>query len=105
MLILHSLLSELKEEFVQSRKGEERGTWFVYTLLAIIIPFTSSKTSNLLRALKMFFGFSDISKKRYYRFMASPKLPWDRLWARVWKLIPVEIDTRTRDQRAAACGS
>ncbi len=95
MLILHSLLSELKEEFVQSRKGEERWTWFVYTLLAIIIPFTSSKTSNLLRALKTFFGFTDISKKRYYRFMASPKLPWDRLWARVWKLIP-EPETNGR---------
>jgi hypothetical protein len=95
MHILHSLLSELKEEFVQSRKGEERGAWFVFTLLAIIIPFTSSRTSNLLRALKTFFGFTDISKKRYYRFMASPKLPWDRLWARVWKLIP-EPETNGR---------
>ncbi len=84
MLILHSLLSELKEEFALSRKGQERGAWFVHTLLAIILPFASSRTSNLLRALETLFGFADIGKKRYYTFMGSPKIPWDRLW----KLIP-----------------
>jgi len=87
MLILHSLLSEFKEEFTQSRKGEERGPWFIYTLLAIILPFTSSRTSNLLRALETLFGFT-IKKKKYYRFMASPKIPWNKLWIRLWKLIP-----------------
>jgi len=94
MLILHSLLSELKEEFADSRKGEERGPWFIYTLLAIIVPFTSSKTSNLLRTLEILFGFS-IKKKKYYRFMASPKIPWNRLWIRLWKLIP-EPETNGR---------
>ncbi len=88
MHILHSLFSELKEEFAQSQKGEERGPWFVYTMLAIILPFTSSRTSNLLRALKILFGFTDIKKKRYYTFMASPKIPWRRLWAKVWKMVP-----------------
>lgn len=29
MLILHSLLSELKQEFAQSKKGEDRGPWFI----------------------------------------------------------------------------
>lgn len=94
MHILHSLLSELKEEFATSRKSEERGPWFVYTLLAIILPFTSSRTSNLLRALEVLFGFS-IRKKKYYRFMASPKIPWSRLWPRLWKLIP-EPETNGR---------
>ena len=61
MLILHSLLSELKDEFPQSRHGEERRAWFTHTLLAIILPFTSSKTFNLLRALGTLFGFIDIS--------------------------------------------
>jgi hypothetical protein len=70
MLILHSLLTELKQEFAQSKKGEERGPWFIYTLLAIILPFTSSRTSNLLRALETLFGFT-VKKKKYYRFMAS----------------------------------
>jgi hypothetical protein len=88
MLILHSLLSELKDEFAKSRKGEERGAWFIHTLLAIILPFTSSRTSNLLRTLATLFGFSHISWKRYYRFMASPKVPWNRLWPRLWNMIP-----------------
>jgi len=95
MLILHSLLSELKQEFAPSKNGEERGVWFIHTLLAIIVPFTSSRTSNLLRALGALFGFADISKKRYYTFMGSPKIPWDRLWNRVWKLIP-EPETNGR---------
>ena len=95
MRILHSLLSELKQEFTQSRKGEERGPWFICTLIAIIIPFTSSRTSNLLRAIETLFGFADIQKKRYYTFMASPKIPWDRLWPRVWKMIP-EPETKGR---------
>lgn len=95
MLILHSLLSELKDEFSQSKKGEERSIWFIHTLLAIILPFTSSRTSNLLRTLATLFGFSDICWKRYYRFMASPKIPWARLWPRLWNMIP-ERETNGR---------
>ena len=100
MHILHSLLRELKEEFTWSQKGEERGVWFIYTLIAIILPFTSSRTSNLLRALKTLFGFVEVRKKRYYTFMASPKIPWDRLWPRTWK-----NDTGIGDQRETACGA
>jgi hypothetical protein len=88
MHILHDLLAKLKNEFVDSRKGEERGIWFVYSLIAIIIPFTSSKTSNLLRCLKTLFGFTVISRNRFYTFMASPKIPWHRLWPCLWGLIP-----------------
>ncbi len=88
MLILHSLLSELKDEFASSENGKERSGWFLHTLLAIIMPFTSSRTSNLLRVLRTLFGFAEIGKKRYYTFMASPKIPWDRLWTRLWKMIP-----------------
>jgi hypothetical protein len=88
MLILHDLLKKLKNEFTPSRKAEQRGTWFIYTLLAIIIPFTSSKTSNLLRCLNTLFGFAGIRRKPYYRFMASPKIPWQQLWRCLWKMIP-----------------
>ena len=88
MFILHDILKKLKKEFAHSRKGEERGTWFIYTLVAIIIPFTSSKTSNLLRCLKSLFGFTGIRKKRYYTFMASPKIPWQSLWKCLWNMIP-----------------
>ena len=38
MFILHDILEKLKKEFANSRKGEERGIWFIYTLVAIIIP-------------------------------------------------------------------
>ncbi len=88
MYILHSLLNELKAEFNNSRIGKERGLWFVYTMVTIIVPFTSSKTSSLLRGLKALFGFTDINKRRYYAFMASPKIPWHRLWPCLWKMIP-----------------
>ena len=88
MNILHDILEKLKNEFALSRKGDERGIWFVYTLVAIIIPFTSSKTSNLLRCLQTLFGFTGIPKKRFYTFMASPKIPWRRLWQSLWKMIP-----------------
>ena len=91
MFILQHLLTELKSEFDLSRKGEERGLWFIYTVMAIIIPFTSSKTSNLLRCLKALLGFTNISRRRYYTFMASPKIPWKRLWSRLWNLIPEPV--------------
>jgi hypothetical protein len=88
MLILHDILEKLKNEFAQSRKGNERGIWFVYTIIAILVPFTSSKTSNILRCLNTLFGFTGIGKKRFYTFMASPWIPWKRLWQRLWKMIP-----------------
>lgn len=88
MIILHDILQKLKNEFAHSRKGSERGIWFVYTIIAIIIPFTSSKTSNILRCLNTLFGFTGIRKKRFYTFMASPKIPWKRLWETLWKMIP-----------------
>ncbi len=94
MHILHSLLRELKEEFTKTTKVKDRGLWFIYTIIAIVLPFTSSRTSNLLRTLETLFGFN-ISKKQYYRFMASPKQPWQNLWTRLWHLIP-EPETNGR---------
>ena len=88
MLILHDLPTKLKNEFEISRKTGDRGIWFVYVLLGVIIPFTSSKTSNLYRCLKTLFGFSSLPKKQFYRFMASPKIPWPNLWRCLWKMIP-----------------
>lgn len=88
MFILHSLLKDFKKDFAHSRKGDERSTWFIYSIIAVIIPFTSSKTSNLLRCLRTLFGFTVISRRRFYTFMASPKLPWGKLWKRLWKMIP-----------------
>ena len=89
MIILHDILEKLKSQFpAHSPKGHERGIWFVYTIIAIIIPFTSSKTSNILRCLNTLFGFTGIRKKRFYTFMATPKIPWKLLWQTLWKMIP-----------------
>jgi len=87
MFILHDLLSSLQQQFSETKQGRKRAIWFSYTLLAIIVPFTSSITSNLLRSLNTLFGFS-IPMQRFYTFMGSSTLPWNRLWSALWDLIP-----------------
>jgi hypothetical protein len=87
MFILRDLLLSLQTPFSDTRLGRERAHWFVFTLLAVIVPFTSSLTSNLLRSLQTLFGL-DLNRRRFYTFMASPKLPWERLWQVLWSQIP-----------------
>jgi len=87
MFILHDILKPLQNEFSPSKLGSYRSRWFVYTLLSFIIPFTSSISSNILRCMQTFFGI-DINKRRFYTFMASPKLPWDKLWSKLWDAVP-----------------
>ena len=87
MFILHNILSPLQIAFNLSRKDSERGSWFTFTLLSVLTHFTSSRSSNLLRCLHTLFDLP-ISKRRFYSFMASPKLPWQTLWATLWSLIP-----------------
>ncbi len=86
MFILRDLLRPLQTQFSNSDLGQERAHWFVFTLLAIIVPFTSSMTSNLLRSLQTLFGL-ELNHRRFYGFMASPKLPWQRLWQTIWSHI------------------
>ena len=78
MFILRHLFSPLYTLFPASRHGKERATLFVYTLITVIVHFTSARTSNLLRALQILFEF-DVDRRRFYTFMDSPKLPWERL--------------------------
>ena len=87
MFILRDLLRPLQAHFSDTDLGRERSSLLAYTLLAVIVPFTSSMTSNLLRSLVTLFGI-DIKKKRFYTFMASSTLPWQQLWHTVWGLIP-----------------
>lgn len=87
MFILRDLLLALQTPFSDSKLGRERALWFVFTLLAVIVPFTSSMSSNLLRSLQSLFGL-DLNRRRFYAFMASPSLPWDRLWQVLWSRIP-----------------
>ncbi len=87
MFILRDLLLPLQAPFSDSRLGCERAHWFMFTLVAVIVPFTSSMTSNLLRSLRTLFGLN-LNRRRFYTFMASHKLPWVDLWRVVWSLIP-----------------
>lgn len=83
MTILRDLIQPLHQAFSQSDLGQRRGYWFCYTLMAIILPFTSSISSNLLRCVNTVFGL-DIEQSRFYCFMGSKNMPWDRLWSIVW---------------------
>ena len=87
MFILRDILRPLQNEFSSSKLGSHRSRWFVYALLSFIIPFSNSISSNILRCMHTFFGI-DINKRRFYIFMASNKLPWDKLWQRLWSIIP-----------------
>ncbi|WP_221899869.1 hypothetical protein [Bathymodiolus platifrons methanotrophic gill symbiont] len=83
MFILRDILLPLQDHFPETTLGRERASLFVYTILSIIVPFTSSMTSNLWRCLDSLFGF-EIKNKRFYTFMASPTLPWAELWQTIW---------------------
>lgn len=87
MFILRDLLTPLQAEFSNTAQGKKRKVWFAYTLLAVVVPFTSSITSNLLRALQTLFGL-ELKSQRFYTFMASPTLPWKGLWKTMWGMIP-----------------
>ncbi len=86
MFILRDLLSPLQAPFSETDLGRERASLLVYTLLSVIVPFTSSMTANLWRSLEVLFGI-EIQQKRYYTFMASTTLPWNNLWQSIWGLI------------------
>ncbi len=87
MFILRDLLRPLQSAFSDTDLGRERAHWFVFTLLAIIVPFTSSLTSNVLRSLQTLFGL-DLTRQRFHTFTASPCLPWVHVWHCLWQLIP-----------------
>jgi hypothetical protein len=87
MSILRTLAHDFQALFPATEKGQERFRWLLLTLQAIIVPITASRTSNLLRAIETLFGVS-IAEWRYYTFMASVKLPWERLWEILWRRIP-----------------
>jgi len=87
MTILRTLAAAFQGLFPPTRAGQERWRWLLLTLQSILIPVTVSRTSNLRRAIETLFGVR-IAEWRYYRFMASPKLPWAGLWPTLWRAIP-----------------
>ena len=90
MQIINEIINPLKKEFSSSKLGMERSDWFFYVILAFIIPFTTSISSNIYRTLKVLFG-NGINRRRFYIFMGSPKIPWDALWKVLWGLIPTPL--------------
>ena len=90
MFILNDILTPLQKAFSSTNLGRDRGHWFDYTILAFIIPFTSSISSNILRCINTLFGLR-VNRRRFYTFMASNKLPWSRLWPQLWNMIPSPV--------------
>jgi len=87
MFILKDILDPLQKVFSSTDLGRERSRWFSYSILAFIIPFTTSMSSNVLRCINTLFGL-DVNRRRFYTFMASNKLPWAKLWPTLWNMIP-----------------
>lgn len=84
---LQPLLIALQSVFTRSKNKRHL---FGDIILAIIIPFGSAKSSNLYRKLTHILNHT-ISKTRFYRFMASNFLPWDKIWPCVFKLISLPM--------------
>jgi len=84
---LTDILGPLQKAFSFTNLGRERGHWFSYTILAFIIPFTTSISSNVFRCINTLFGLN-VNRRRFYTFMASNKLPWSKLCQTLWNMIP-----------------
>jgi len=94
MFILRSILMPLQQAFPDNKQGCIRSRRFAQVILACIVPFTDSKSSNLLRALQHLMGLA-ITRKSFYDFMGSKKLVWPQLWKSLWRMIPEpETDNR-----------
>ena len=87
MFILNNILGPLPKAFSSTNLGEERRQLFIYVILTFIVPFTSSISSNIFRCINTLFGLN-VSRRQFYTFMASNKLPWDKLWSILWSMIP-----------------
>jgi len=55
-----------------------------------MVPFTTSISSNILQCMNTLFGI-DVNPRRFYAYMESNKLPWAKLWPRLWGMIPAPL--------------
>ncbi|MBU2714373.1 IS701 family transposase [Zooshikella harenae] len=86
---MQSLIDLLKTLQTQITQNGERKALFVYTLIAIMLPVVGSRASQLYRTVTKLFKYN-VTIRRFYGFMASPKLAWDKLWPIVWqKILPL----------------
>ena len=58
MFILNDIFSPLQNAFSSTDLGRERAHWFTYAILAFIIPFTTSISSNVFRCINTLFGLN-----------------------------------------------
>jgi len=70
IFILCDLLTTLQEEFSNTQQGLKSKIRLAYTLLAVVVPFTLSITSNLLHDLQTLSGL-EIQSQRFHAFMGS----------------------------------
>ena len=92
---MQSLIELFKSLQTQLKQNEERQALFVYTLVIIMLPVTGSRASHIYRTITELFGFR-VSLRRFYSFMASPKLAWTKLWPTIWQKILTLSDTNER---------
>jgi len=86
MVILRNILSPLQQEFNHRCKGDERGAWFVYTLLAVITHFTLHAALTYCDACRHCSGCRLVSADLHLYGLIKVTLV--TLWATLWSLIP-----------------
>lgn len=84
---MEHIITEVAKAFPSTLAGQVRARIFSQIIIACIIPFSSSISSNILRVLRNVFGL-EVGQKAFYGFMASRALPWRKIWTLLWKMIP-----------------
>ncbi len=77
-----------KKNFLNPKKVKNAVRGLFTRCLPLLFHSPLQGRQTYCEHLKSCLDITDIRKKRYYTFMASPKIPWHRLWPRVWKMIP-----------------
>ena len=88
MFILRDLLRSLQTAFSNTDLGRERAHLFVFTLLAIIVPFTSSITLQSVTVIANAVWSRNHPPALLHLHGLTPCLPWGSLWQIIWQLIP-----------------
>ena len=84
---LQPLLNHLQALF---KRSTQKGQLFSAVILAMIVPIGSGISSQIHRKLVQILGCS-LNKTRFYRFMASKRFDWDKIWQATFKLIPLPL--------------
>lgn len=74
-------------DIVTSGVARYRRTIFKTILLFLVIGKRRKRISSIFAAFKVLLETEDITLKRFYCFLNSKKIPWDRIWKKVFELI------------------